>query len=97
MAPTEEEIIENIRKYAKQAHADQQSEMELDHDASLKMLDTRLDSTIEELQARVEEQREALDEVCYIEHSSCAPALTQKVVENIFVDFDTSATITRPS
>jgi hypothetical protein len=65
MAPTEEEVVANIRKYVEQTRNNIQDEMDVDNDASSKNLETRLDSTIEELRLRVKEQREALARVCY--------------------------------
>lgn len=59
MAPPQDETLANIRKYAAEARELQDDPM--DFDAS--RTEARLEQTVRELQARVQEQQAALEKV----------------------------------
>jgi hypothetical protein len=58
-----DEVLSNISQYASQIRLSEEDSMEIDQRDNT-ALETRLARTVKELQARVTEQRKALDEVC---------------------------------
>ncbi|OCL07919.1 hypothetical protein AOQ84DRAFT_294188 [Glonium stellatum] len=61
MADSYNEALSNIRKYATESQEAQGSQMDVDVDVS--SIETRLDSTLKELQDRVKQQQTALDKL----------------------------------
>ena len=59
MADSYNEALSNIRQYATEAQDAQESQMDVD----VSGIETRLDSTLKELQDRVKQQKIALDKV----------------------------------
>jgi hypothetical protein len=60
MAQSQKEVISKIRQYAAKAKEVQDEQMDFDASGT----EARLDTTLKELQARVQEQQAALEEVC---------------------------------
>jgi hypothetical protein len=59
MAQQHNETLSNIRKYAKEAHELQDGAMDFDSSNT----EARLEQTVKELEARVQEQQAALEKV----------------------------------
>jgi hypothetical protein len=59
MARSQDEALSNIRQYAAEARKMQDERMDVDDTGT----EARLDNTLKELQARVQEQQTALDKV----------------------------------
>jgi hypothetical protein len=59
MARSQDEALLNIRQYAAEARKMQDERMDVDDTGT----EARLDNTLKELQARVQEQQTALDKV----------------------------------